>query len=95
MKKETQTQVDLKVQGNRGTEPTYRKNIGYAVISEGNNTISMDAFKGWGDSYQKRDCAEISIIENGNPLFIGTFEELKKILENKQAVLEYCKNWVY
>ena len=78
--------LSVKTQGIKGTEPKYKSNLGYvSIFKDGlsQNMISIDNYEGFGDSYKKREDPEINIQIDGKIMFTGTFEELKKKLQNK------------
>jgi hypothetical protein len=73
------TQVNLKTQNIKGNEPKYKENIGYASVfieEEDSLNIIVDAFKGAGNSYERRESGNIKIIHNGEVKFEGNINQL-------------------
>ena len=72
--------LKIQTQGVKGGN-TNTKEVGYSMVSIDETTrISVDNFEGYGNDYKERATPLIEIIENGVNLFSGTFDELKKKL---------------
>ena len=72
-------QINLKTQNKKGSEPNYKEDLGYIstfIEGKSNGHISVDAFTGQGESYQRREDAEINISYGGIIEFTGTLTEL-------------------
>ena len=69
--------VALKTRGVKGGSFTKIENKGQIVsfVDSYHNHISIDAYKGQGDSYEKREECQIEISKDGK-IWKGTFEEL-------------------
>ena len=69
--------LTLKTRGIKGGSFAKMLNKGQiiAFIDSFANYISVDAYKGQGDSYEKREECEIEISKDGK-IWKGTFEEL-------------------
>lgn len=78
--------LSLKIQGVRGGNPQWKEKIGcVSTFLDGNlNIITVDNFIGFSETYRKRDNTEIRIQQDGKMCFMGTFEELIKLLTNQQ-----------
>ena len=77
--------IDLKVTGVRGGNPSWTENKGQVVVfvDDDKNVISIDAFIGQGSTYKKREVSLIEIRENnGEMIFLGTFDDLVKTLKS-------------
>lgn len=79
--------LNLKTQDWQGREPKYTENIGYITSfiqnHENEGSITVDAFKGHGERYRRREEALI-IIRNGSQEWQGTFKSLLEILFERQ-----------
>ncbi|MBT2621245.1 hypothetical protein [Chryseobacterium sp. ISL-6] len=72
----------IKTQNRAGSEPKYKENLGFAsIFLHPQDWISIDLFEGFGDSYRQRETEEITISDNGNIVFKGSFRELIQILK--------------
>jgi len=72
--------VEIKTRNKIGGEFSPIKETGNAVVFiDGTDFISVDAFMGRGDTYKKRDKAEIEI-SIGNTRWKGTAEDLYELL---------------
>lgn len=72
----------IKTQNKAGNEPKYKENLGLVSIFINSEAwISIDLFEGFGDSYRQRETEEITISDNGNIVFKGSFRELIQILK--------------
>lgn len=63
----------------KGSEPKHNSNVGRVTTQiEGlsNGSISVDAYQGQGDSYKRREDAEITIYFGAKESFKGTLKEL-------------------
>lgn len=89
-----QSRLGYAISGKRGGTPQIKDDIGYAALfidnscgcQYGGNEISVNAFSGFGDTYERRDKCEITICNDGKEVFRGTFDELTSKLAN--TVLE-------
>lgn len=73
------TKINLKTQNKKGNEFNYKEDLGYIstfIEGKSNGHISVDAFTGQGDTYQRREDAQISIFYGGKLEFEGTLTEL-------------------
>ena len=73
------TQINLKTQNKKGNEPKYNEDLGYIstfIEGKSNGHISVDAFYGHGENYNRRHDAEINISYGGKIEFTGTLTEL-------------------
>ena len=75
-----QSRLGYSIQGKRGGSPQVKDDIGKVVTYIDNpngctlgNAICVDAFKGSGESYERRDKCEVRIINNGDVVFDGDF----------------------
>lgn len=75
----------ITTQGVRGGK-TKTKKVGYTLIElrHDQDRIVVDDFSGQGNTYQKRELQEITIIQNGKILFQGDKYELFNVLKNKK-----------
>ena len=73
-----QSNIDIKIQGVRGGKPSYTENKGYVnVFIDGeDNSISVDAFTGFGEKYKRRDKSLITIKTKDGKVWTGDFETL-------------------
>lgn len=78
--------LNLKIWGIRGNAAQYTQNKGKVVafIDNTNAYISVDAFDGMGQTYQRRDNCEIEIYDNHEFVFKGTFKELIERLKSTE-----------
>ena len=78
--------LSAKIQNKKGNEPNLKYNVGRVDIliddAESGN-ISIDSFKGQGDSYKQRESSEIVICYDGFEEFRGTLKELVALLNKK------------
>jgi hypothetical protein len=74
--------LSIETQGIKGGQTKTTYEIGAVFASFEGQKISIDNFEGRGDSYKKRQNPLIQIIEDGQNIFSGTFEELKNKLQN-------------
>lgn len=75
--------LDYVFQGKRGGEPHYNKDVGKVIVCVDNpadkrysNTISIDAFEGYGDTYGRRSECKVTVCHDNALVFEGTFGEL-------------------
>ena len=73
-------EIEVKTQNRRGGIPQYKENLGYATTFIDGNRITVDNYKGQGESYEKREQPKVTIIIRGVEMFVGTFEELQNRL---------------
>lgn len=72
----------LKTQNKAGNEPKYKENLGLvSIFMNSEDWISIDLFEGFGNSYRQRETEEITISDNGNIVFKGSFRKLIQILK--------------
>lgn len=85
--------VGIKTWNKQGSVHSYKDNMGSCTIFIDDSSyrhISVDAFSGRGDTYERREGeSEILIMDNGLTLFQGSFSELKERLlspEDKKEI---------
>ena len=80
-----QSRLGYSVQGKRGGTPQVKDDVGNVCVFidnsmgcqiAGGDSINVDAFKGYGESYGRREQCEITIRKSGNEVFRGRFDEL-------------------
>ena len=77
------TKLDIAIQGVKGGRRLFHENKGCATIfikdkyREQTGLIVVDAFKGFGETYQRNENNVITNYSSHNvPVFCGTFEDL-------------------
>ena len=76
------SKLSLAVQGVKGGNIKEYKNVGFTCNYVGNNNkIAFDAFKGYGDTYARREETQIRVIRGDKVLFCGSFDQLAEIIE--------------
>lgn len=72
--------VNVKIQGIKGGNPSYSENKGYVSTHIDNiGYITVDAFNGQGDLYKRRNNSLITINIDGIE-WSGTINELKELI---------------
>ena len=86
---DNQSRLGYAISGKRGGNPQVKDDIGYAALfidnasgcQYGGSEISVNAFSGFGDTYERRDKCEITICNEGKEVFRGGFDELVNKLQ--------------
>lgn len=75
-------EVNLKVRGVKGGSPSWNPNKGEVItfVDGQKDYISVDAYKGQGEEYKRRDKSKIEISISGKIYSFDDIEELKKQL---------------
>ena len=71
--------LSVKLSGIRGGNPVWKDDMGYVACflnDRKRHRIVVDAFRGAGDTYQRRTENEIEISNDNGNIFTGTIEEL-------------------
>ena len=89
-----QSRLGYSIQGKRGGTPQVKDDVGRILTyidnangcqPEGANAICVDAFKGYGDSYERREKCAVTIFNSGNIIFNGDFNELVNRLQPSET----------
>lgn len=73
------TSINTITTNKKGDEPQHNSNVGRIttrIEGASNGTLSIDAYKGCGDTYERRSDAQITIYYGGHLEFEGTLTEL-------------------
>lgn len=85
-----QSRLGYSIQGKRGGTPQIKDDIGSVCAFvdnsmgcqySGGNTITVNAFQGMGETYERRKKCEITICNKGEEVFKGDFAELVSKLQ--------------
>lgn len=88
-----QSRLGYSIQGKRGGTPQVKDDIGSVCVFidnsmgcqiSGSDSINVDAFKGYGETYGRRDQCEIIIRKSGNEVFKGNFDDLISKLNTQE-----------
>lgn len=89
IQKQFKMELAVKTQNKRGNTPLFKENLGYvSTFIDSNNVISVDNYTGIGETYKKREDAEIIVQSEGVISFKGTFKELENELLNAKIYKE-------
>ena len=89
-----QSRLGYSIQGKRGGTPQVKDDVGCICTFidnsngcqyEGSDSIRVDAFQGYGETYGRREKCEITICNEGKEIFKGNFNELV----NKLSTVEH------
>ncbi len=77
------SKIDMKVTGIRGGSPSWNDNKGQVTlfVDKDYQTITVDAFQGRGETYQRRNKALIEITNGDEILTFNSFEDLFNTLK--------------
>lgn len=80
-----QSKVSIKTQSKSGNySPQFKDDIGYVsvFVDSSKDYVIVDAFKGEGREYQRREVSLISIFKDGKEVWSGPFAHLCDHLRN-------------